>query len=97
MSPAARSPEAAIVAGFTGPGPALPPPGDADVPTRGDLAAQAADHGDPHAVKFTEAALREHARRPDDAYLLAARQVLAALPRWSPRSARGGTPCSDPR
>ena len=78
--------DAAIVAGFTSPGPALPPrTGDdeaADVPTPGDLAAQAAAHGDPHAVKFTEAALREHAHRPDDTYLLAARQVLVALPPW---------------
>jgi hypothetical protein len=36
---------------------------------------------DEHAIKFTEACLREHAERPSAVYLAAARHVLDALPR----------------
>jgi hypothetical protein len=41
----------------------------------------AVDHGDEHAIKFTEACLREHRLAPSPAYLAAARYVLDVLPR----------------
>lgn len=50
--------------------------------TPAQLAARAAEHGDFHVVKFTEAALREHALRPDPAYLLAAQRFLDQAPAW---------------
>jgi hypothetical protein len=69
---------AALVTGFT------PPSGNVvgvldadDVPDRATIAAQAAEHGDPHAVKIAEACLSEHWLRPEPVYLLAARSVLA--------------------
>ena len=37
-------------------------------------------NGDEHAIKFTEACLREHAHRPSAAYLAAARRASALLP-----------------
>jgi AcrR family transcriptional regulator len=46
------------------------------------IAAHAVVHRDPHAVKFTEACLREHARRPDPAYLGAAQALLERTPPW---------------
>jgi hypothetical protein len=55
---------------------------EAGVPSPEDLAGRAAEHGDPHAVKFTEAMLREHAHRPDPAYLQAVRHVLETTPAW---------------
>jgi hypothetical protein len=71
---------AAIAAGF------VPSPGDAvldgDPLTPEELVALAAEHQDPHVVKFTEAALGEHRRRPDPAYLHAARHVLTTTPAW---------------
>jgi hypothetical protein len=39
----------------------------------------AIEHGDEHAIKLTEACLREHALRPSPAYLAAARHALAVL------------------
>jgi hypothetical protein len=76
--------DAAIAAGF------LPRPGgqdDPDVgegepPTPAELSARAAEHKDPHVVKFTEACIREHALRPDPAYLLAAQHVMEWAPPW---------------
>ncbi|MFG2181974.1 hypothetical protein ACGFLS_25110 [Streptomyces abikoensis] len=41
-------------------------------PPAPELAARAAEHGDEHVIKFTEACLREHALRPDPRYLAAA-------------------------
>jgi hypothetical protein len=77
---------AGIVAGFVPPGGPIGVDLDAldtvDVPSPGDLLDRVADHRDPHAVKITEACLREHASRPDPAYLLAARRVLDAVPSW---------------
>lgn len=82
--------DAAIVSGFVAaptPSGEGPRPADAEaeadaeaVPDRGDLAARAAEHGDPHVVKFTEACLREHARRPDPVYLLAAEALHRRTP-----------------
>lgn len=79
--------DAAIASGFV---PASGRPraaGDGDdagvpVPSPDELAARAAGHRDPHAVKFTEACIRENALRPDPAYLLAAREVLKRTPPW---------------
>lgn len=73
---------AAILAGFT-PQPlsiADTDPSDADGPTPAELAERAAEHGDAHAIKFTEAALREHAIHPSGAYLHAARAILDRIP-----------------
>ncbi len=53
-----------------------PPPEDPR--TLADLAVA---HGDEHAIKLTEACLREHERLPSSTYLAAARHVLGALPR----------------
>lgn len=47
-----------------------------------ELAERAIDHGDEHAMKFTEACLREYAVNPDDRYLLAAEQMQGRLPRY---------------
>ncbi|MFG2087291.1 MULTISPECIES: hypothetical protein [unclassified Spirillospora] len=46
-----------------------PPPG-------GALAADAVDLGEEHAIKLTEACLREHALNPDDRYLAAAHTLI---------------------
>ncbi|HZA75121.1 MAG TPA: hypothetical protein VE623_01890 [Acidimicrobiales bacterium] len=77
---------AAIACGFLDPTSPVetPPPEDEPptLPTPADLAARAAEHGDPHAVKFTEACLRENDLRPDPVYLLAARHVLDHTPAW---------------
>lgn len=71
---------AAIAVGFArDPGATAP---DVETPEPEDLIARAADHQDPHVVKFTEAALAEHRRRPDPAYLLATRHVLDTTPPW---------------
>jgi hypothetical protein len=43
------------------------------------LADMAIANGDEHAIKFTEACLREHAIRPSPAYLAAARHAIDAL------------------
>jgi hypothetical protein len=46
------------------------------------LTAAALECRDPHAVKFTEACLREHAIHPDPVYLEAADHVISHLPAW---------------
>ena len=56
--------------------PIEPPPEPAHA-----LADRAVAHGDEHAIKFTEACLREHALRPSPAYPAAARAALELLPR----------------
>jgi hypothetical protein len=77
---------AAIICGF------VPPAGSTDrsrdngeppVPTEAEIAARAAEHGDPHAVKFAEACVRENTLRSDPVYMLAAHQVLDRIPAWS--------------
>jgi hypothetical protein len=73
---------AAIVAGFIPEAPSAPelPVLDAEPPLPAALADRAAEHGDPHAIKFTEAALREHTIRPSRVYLDAAHALLGRLP-----------------
>jgi questin oxidase-like protein len=51
-----------------------PPPESADT-----LVDMAVANGDEHAIKFTEACLREHALKPSPAYLAAARHATATL------------------
>jgi hypothetical protein len=74
---------AAIVTAFTparrGAGP-LPSCEEELTPT--DLIARAVQHGDVHVLKLTDACVREHARRPDGAYLRAARHLLDQLAPW---------------
>lgn len=55
---------------------------DREASTVGELIDRAAEHKDPHVVKFTEACVREHALRPDPAYLLAAQHVVDQTPPW---------------
>jgi hypothetical protein len=50
------------------------------VETRETLIDMAIAHGDEHAIKFTEACLREHALNPSPVYLAAARHALGILP-----------------
>jgi hypothetical protein len=54
---------------------------DAEVSTA-ELTARAAEHGDVHVLKFTDACVREFERRPNPSYLRAARLVLDQLPPW---------------
>lgn len=70
---------AALLAGFA---PTQRPLGDpgGELADPAELAAQAVAHGDAHVVKFTEACLREHAIRPDPAYLVAAADLHARVP-----------------
>lgn len=56
--------------------------GDHIVLAPNELAARAVEHREPHAIKFTEACLREHRRRPDPVYLRAAQHVIDHMPRW---------------
>ncbi|MGK5637593.1 questin oxidase family protein [Streptomyces sp. URMC 126] len=52
-----------------------------DLPATGELAARAAEHGDEHVIKLTEACLREYALRPDLRYLAAAAVAQRRIPR----------------
>jgi hypothetical protein len=47
--------------------------------SREDLVDQAVRTGDEHAIKFTEACLRENALRPRPAYLVAAQNAVGKL------------------
>ncbi|RLV04338.1 hypothetical protein CTZ27_10215 [Streptomyces griseocarneus] len=58
-----------------------------DLPPLHELGARAAEHGDEHVIKFTEACLREYALRPDPRYMAAA---FAAQQRITPLDAGGG-------
>jgi hypothetical protein len=49
--------------------------------TFASLAAEALDIGDEHAIKMTEAAIRENAVRPDPCYLMAASAALDLIRR----------------
>lgn len=55
--------------------------GDVEPPTESaqTLVDMAVANGDDHAIKFTEACLREHARRPSPVYLTAIRRALKLL------------------
>ncbi|MFF3839437.1 hypothetical protein [Streptomyces sp. NPDC001930] len=59
----------------------------ADLPPLDELGARAAEHGDEHVIKFTEACLREYALRPDPRYPAAA---FAAQRRITRLDAGGG-------
>ncbi|MBB5119981.1 hypothetical protein AF335_23095 [Streptomyces eurocidicus] len=54
---------------------------ETELPSFGELAARAVEHGDEHVLKFTEACAREHALRPDPRFAAAA---LAAQRRIEP-------------
>jgi hypothetical protein len=60
---------------------------DRDAPSSSELVARAVEHRDPHALKFTDACLREYALNPDARYLHAADHVLRNVPSWSPTAA----------
>jgi hypothetical protein len=68
---------AGIFAAFAGSPPGIAPGRATETPER--LADRAVATGDEHAIKLTEACLREHAIRPDPAYLLAARDASERL------------------
>jgi hypothetical protein len=75
--------DAAITSGFVPrPTGANGPSTNAPAPTAGELIALAAEHKDPHVVKFTEACLREDGLRPDPVYRLAAQHVIDRTPPW---------------
>ena len=61
----------------------LEPKIEAPALTEEELVARAVEHRDDHAIKLTEALLREDRRRPDPAYRAAAEAVLDRLPRWT--------------
>jgi hypothetical protein len=63
-------------------GRSAPPPGAVEPPRESPatLADLAIANGDEHAIKFTEACLREHALDPSPAYLAAARHAIGILP-----------------
>jgi hypothetical protein len=70
---------AALYATF---GSALPERRDLEAPTEvPSLVDAAVAHGDEHAIKLTEACVREHAIRPSVAYLAAAWRAIELLPR----------------
>jgi hypothetical protein len=71
---------AALLAGFTRTPQRMSDVHLEHVPDAVELAARAAEHPDPHVVKFTEACLREHAHRPDPVYLAAADDLVARVP-----------------
>jgi len=52
---------------------------DEKLPSRDELADRAIATGDEHAIKFTEACFREHARNPKPVYVLAAKDGVARL------------------
>jgi len=65
-----------------------PPAGDVPPPreSRDALVDMAIANGDEHAIKFTEACLREHALAPSPAYLAAARRAIDLLGEGGPTS-----------
>ena len=67
----------AILAGFTPPDAADHDVAAADgAPDMVTLANRAAEHKDPHAIKFAEACLREYWLRPNPIYLLEAQNGI---------------------
>jgi hypothetical protein len=77
---------AALLTTFAGPRPSevetTLPDGAAPTLSTTELAERAVEHGDEHAMKFTEACLREYAIRPDPRFLWAAEQMQGSLPRY---------------
>jgi hypothetical protein len=49
------------------------------VPSIPELVERAVENGDEHAIKLTEACLREHDAKPDPVYLEAAATTLARI------------------
>jgi questin oxidase-like protein len=54
---------------------------ETDVPPFEELVERAVAHGDEHVIKFTEAAMREHALRPDPRYATAVLAAHERIPR----------------
>ena len=54
-------------------------PGEIKVETRDEIIDRAIECGDEHAIKFTEVCLREHALKPDPAFLAAAGHAIRML------------------
>jgi hypothetical protein len=75
---------AAITVAFTPTSPVATEPVELEPQPVDDLLAQAAEHGDPHVLKFTDACAREHAINPEPVYLAAAAHVARQLPAWAP-------------
>jgi hypothetical protein len=77
---------AALLTSFAPPRPTeVEPPPEQDPSAAlppGELAERAVEHGDEHAMKYTEACMREYAINPDPRYLLAAEHMLGRLPRY---------------
>jgi hypothetical protein len=73
---------AGITVSFTPPGGTRATEPGAEPASPDPLLAMAIAHQDPHALKFSEACVQEHALNPDPAYLLAARHVLGQLQPW---------------
>ncbi|WP_255305881.1 questin oxidase family protein [Streptomyces sp. Wb2n-11] len=61
-----------------------------DLPPTDELGARAAEHGDEHVIKFTEACLREYALRPDPRYPAAAFAAQRRIPRLDAGGGAGG-------
>ena len=73
---------AAITVSFTPAGGTGAPNPDTEPASPDALLAKAIAHQDPHALKFSEACVREHALNPDPVYLLAVRHVLGQVQPW---------------
>jgi hypothetical protein len=73
---------AGITVSFTPPGGNRATDPGSEPATPEALLAMAAAHQDPHALKFSEACVQEHALNRDPVYLLAARHVLGQLQPW---------------
>lgn len=67
-----------------------------DLPPLGELGARAAEHGDEHVIKFTEACLREYALRPDPRYPAAAFAAQRRIPRLDAGGGVGGLRADTP-
>ncbi|MFI6771203.1 hypothetical protein [Streptomyces sp. NPDC050355] len=67
-----------------------------DLPPMGELGARAAEHGDEHVIKFTEACLREYALRPDPRYPAAAFAAQLRIPRLDAGGGVGGVRTGTP-
>ncbi|MFE0192400.1 hypothetical protein [Streptomyces sp. NPDC058989] len=65
-------------------------------PPMSELGARAAEHGDEHVIKFTEACLREYALRPDPRYPAAAFAALRRIPRLDAGGGVGGVRADTP-
>jgi hypothetical protein len=74
---------AALMSSFLQPNPdelRLEPDLEHPVPSPDELIERAVEHGDMHAIKVTEACLREYAIRPDPRYLQLPQRIVDVLP-----------------